>query len=105
MIMPDQNINPEAGAISRNPATGKLIATYPFHTADEVERTLALGSTAYQRWRATPMAERVGCYRRLAAILRERSQAIALLVTSEMGKTIASARAEVEKCAATLEWL
>src|SRR5262245_12740778 len=105
MIMPDENLSPAAGAISRNPASGELIATYPFHTPEEVERTLAMGSAAYQRWRATPMADRVGCYRRLAAALRERSEALALVVTSEMGKTIRSARAEVEKCAATLEWL
>src|SRR6516162_9279541 len=103
--MPDQSMNPADGAISRNPASAELIATYPFHTPEEVERTLAAGAAAYQRWRATPMADRLGCYRRLAATLRERSETIALLVTTEMGKTIRSARAEVEKCAATLEWL
>jgi succinate-semialdehyde dehydrogenase len=105
MMMPDQKMNPAAGAISRNPASAELIATYPFHTPEEVERTLAMGSAAYQRWRATPMADRLGCYLRLAATLRERSETIALLVTTEMGKTIRTARAEVEKCATTLEWL
>jgi succinate-semialdehyde dehydrogenase len=100
-----EKMNPAAGAISRNPASGELIATYPFQTPEEVERTLAAGAVAFQRWRATPMADRLGCYRRLAAKLRERSEAIALLVTSEMGKTIGSARAEVEKCAVALEWL
>src|SRR6516165_8049041 len=105
MIMPDENRNPAAGAISRNPASGELIATYPFQTPEEVERTLATGAAAFQRWRTTPMADRIGCYRRLAATLRERSEAIALLVTSEMGKTIGSAQAEVEKCAVALGWL
>ncbi len=103
--MPDENMNPAAGAISRNPASGELIATYPHQTPEEVERTLAEGAAAFEIWRAVRMADRVGCYRRLAATLRERSEAIALLVTSEMGKTIVSARAEVEKCAGTLEWL
>src|SRR6516164_3587188 len=105
MIMPDENRNPAAGAISRNPASGELIATYPFQTPGEVERTLAEGAAAFAIWRATRMADRVECYRRLATTLRERTEAIARLVTSEMGKTIGSARAEVEKCATTLEWL
>jgi succinate-semialdehyde dehydrogenase len=105
MMMADKNMKTAAGAISRNPANGELIATYPRQTPDEVERTLADGATAYEKWRASRMADRRGCYRRLAATLRERSEAIALLITSEMGKTIRSARAEVEKCAAALEWL
>jgi transposase len=69
-----------AGAISRNPASGELIATYPFQPPEEVDRTLAAGVGASQRRRATPMAERIGRYRRLAAKLPERSEAIALLV-------------------------
>jgi succinate-semialdehyde dehydrogenase len=105
MMMPNEKMNKAASAISRNPASGELIATYPFQTPEEVERTLVEGAAAFEIWRAARMADRLGCYRRLATTLRERSEAIALLVTSEMGKTIGSARAEVEKCAATLEWL
>jgi len=94
-----------AVATSRNPATGELIATYPFQTASEVERLLDANAAAFRLWRATPMRERVLAYRRLSATLRERSDVLAALITAEMGKTIAAARGEVEKCAATLDWI
>jgi acyl-CoA reductase-like NAD-dependent aldehyde dehydrogenase len=51
------------------------------------------------------MRERVAAYGRLSATLRERSETLAALITAEMGKTIAAARAEVEKCAATIDWI
>lgn len=92
-------------AISRNPATGELVATYAFQTPDEVERMLEDNAAAYRLWRATPMTERVAAYRRLSATLRDRSEALASLITAEMGKTLAAARAEVEKCAATIDWI
>lgn len=92
-------------AISRNPATGELVATYAFQTPDEVERMLEDNAAAYRLWRATPMTERVAAYRRLSATLRDRSEALAALITAEMGKTLAAARAEVEKCAATIDWI
>lgn len=92
-------------AISRNPATDELIATYAFQTADEVESTLAENNAAFRLWRATPMSERVEAYRRLSHILRERSESLAGIITAEMGKTLTAARAEVEKCAATLNWI
>jgi succinate-semialdehyde dehydrogenase len=94
-----------AFATSRNPATGDLIATYPFQTQSEVEQLLDVNAAAFRLWRATPMRERVTAYRRLSAILRERSEIIAALITAEMGKTLVSARAEVEKCAATIDWI
>lgn len=94
-----------AFATSRNPATGELIATYPFQTQSEVEQLLDVNAAAFRLWRATPMRERVTTYRRLSAILRERSENIAALITAEMGKTLVSARAEVEKCAATIDWI
>lgn len=92
-------------ATSRNPATGELIATYPFQTQSEVEQLLDANGAAFRLWRATPMAERVLAYRRLAATLRERSESLAALITAEMGKTLGAARGEVEKCAATIEWI
>jgi succinate-semialdehyde dehydrogenase len=92
-------------ATSRNPATGELIATYAFQTQSEVEQLLDANGAAFRLWRATPMAERVLAYRRLAATLRERSESFAALITAEMGKTLGAARGEVEKCAATIEWI
>lgn len=92
-------------ATSRNPATGELIATYPFQTQTDVEQLLDVNAAAFRLWCATPMRERVAAYRRLADTLRERSESFAALITAEMGKTLAAARGEVEKCAATIEWI
>jgi succinate-semialdehyde dehydrogenase len=97
--------NTTAVATSRNPANGELIATYAFQTPSEVEQLLDANAAAFRLWRATPMAERVAAYRRLAVTLRERADLLAAVITAEMGKTIAAARAEVEKCAATIAWI
>ena len=94
-----------AVAISRNPANGELIATYAYQTASEVERLLDANGAAFRLWRATPMRERVAAYRRLATTLRERKDVLASIITAEMGKTIGAARGEVEKCAATIDWI
>ena len=107
--MSNLNAQPSTNAVnlatSRNPATNELIATYAFQTADEVERLLDDNAAGYRLWRATPMRERVAAYHRLSATLRERSDSLAALITAEMGKTIGAARAEVEKCAATIQWI
>lgn len=97
---PDLNV-----ATSRNPATDELIQTYAFQTASEVESLLSANNAAFRLWRATPMSERVEAYRRFSAILRERSGNMAAIITAEMGKTLAAARAEVEKCASTIDWI
>jgi succinate-semialdehyde dehydrogenase len=101
--MSDANI--PAAAISRNPATGEPIGSYPCHSAVEVERLLDANAAAFRLWRATPMRERVAAYRRLSGVLRERVDALAAIITAEMGKTIAAARAEVVKCASTIDWI
>lgn len=104
--MSTPNLNPNAAvATSRNPANGELIATYAFQTPSEVERLLDANAAAFRLWRATPLRERVAAYRRLSATLRDRADTLAALITAEMGKTLAAARAEVEKCAATVDWI
>jgi succinate-semialdehyde dehydrogenase len=95
----------EPGTVSRNPSTGDLIRAYPFQTPEAVEQTLAEHASSAKLWRATTMTYRVSRYRRLAACLRERADALALLATSEMGKTLQAARDEIEKCALAVEWL
>ena len=96
--------DPVVGGISRNPATGQIIKTYPFDAPGAIELMLTANLAAFKVWRFTPMQERVKCYARLASTLRQRSEPLALLATSEMGKTLEASRAEIEKCAATLDW-
>ncbi len=103
--MSNQVADPDTAAISRNPATGELIATYPFQTAGEIERLLDANRAAFERWRAMTAEDRASRYARLAGTLLDRSESLALLATCEMGKTIGEARAEVEKCAATIAWI
>lgn len=103
MYIPDSNT--ETGAVSRNPATDELIASFAFQSPEEVEKMLVENAAATRLWRATPMAERVAVYRRLSAALRENSERLAALITSEMGKTIGAARGEIEKSASTIDWI
>ncbi|HQP93221.1 MAG TPA: NAD-dependent succinate-semialdehyde dehydrogenase [Thermoanaerobaculia bacterium] len=84
---------------SVNPATGETLATFTPHDDAEVEARLAAAAAAAAGWRRTPVAERTALVARAAELLDERREALARLATLEMGKTLAAARAEVEKCA------
>ena len=91
-------------ATSRNPATGVVIRQYPFDDAAGIERRLAEAESGYRVWRAMQPAQRSEVLSRLAGILREQAGSLGSLITSEMGKTLREARAEVEKCATTAAW-
>jgi succinate-semialdehyde dehydrogenase/glutarate-semialdehyde dehydrogenase len=83
---------------SIDPATGELLATHPAHTPAEVEGLLATAHAAYLQWRETPIAERTAALGRFADTLQRDVESLALVLTSEMGKPLAQARAEVLKC-------
>ena len=82
-----------------NPATDETVETYEPATAADVEDALARADEAYDSWRDRPIREREAHLERVAELLRERTDEYAELMTREMGKPIAQARAEVEKCA------
>jgi len=84
---------------SVNPATGAVLRDYPEHSSQEIAATLSRAETAFLSWRSLPFAERAALMRRAGANLRERRDEHAALMTSEMGKTFAAAKAEAEKCA------
>jgi succinate-semialdehyde dehydrogenase/glutarate-semialdehyde dehydrogenase len=85
---------------SINPATGQDIATYPQLSAAEIETKLARAADAFAYWRTVSLAERTALLARIAEQFEDRKDALARMATVEMGKTYASAIAEVEKCAA-----
>ena len=88
-----------------NPATEEEVAGYDAHTAR--------GDRGRDRGRRTPPSaagasagfdERARVVRAIAAVLRERADEFARLITTEMGKPLAEAAAEVEKCAWTCDF-
>jgi succinate-semialdehyde dehydrogenase/glutarate-semialdehyde dehydrogenase len=84
---------------SINPATGETFATFEPLTESALEAKIALSYLAFQKHRKTPMGERSACLLEAARILESDCESFGELMTSEMGKTIGSARAEARKCA------
>ena len=85
---------------SINPATGDTVAEFDEHSVDEVERRLSASGEAFRDWSARPVSERAAVLSRLAGLLEAERDAMAGLMTLEMGKTFRAARDEVTKCAA-----
>ena len=82
-----------------NPATGETLKTFTPLTAEEIESKLALAQSTYENYRHTTFEQRSQWLNQAADILdRDRLQ-FAKTMTTEMGKTLKSAIAEVEKCA------
>ena len=90
---------------STNPATGETIATHPELTDAELEATLATSADAYARWRTSPHAERTALLGRIGDAFEGNRDQLAEMTTREMGKTIASAQAEADKCASLFRYL
>src|SRR5437016_7726532 len=88
-----------APILSVNPATEEVLASYPPFDQEAVERALDEAQDAFRAWRARSLDQRAVPMKRLAALLRERSDRYARLMTLEMGKPITEAKAEIEKCA------
>jgi succinate-semialdehyde dehydrogenase/glutarate-semialdehyde dehydrogenase len=84
---------------SINPATGETLKTYSPLTAEQIEIALTQAQSAFVAYPQVSFAQRRQWMHRAAAILLEQKADLARLMTLEMGKTLSSAIAEVEKCA------
>src|SRR2546428_5010565 len=93
-----------APILSVNPATEQVLASYQPFDAENVDRALDEAQDAFHAWRERSFEERAVPMKRLAALLRERTDAYARLLTLEMGKPITEAKAEIEKCALNCEF-
>jgi succinate-semialdehyde dehydrogenase/glutarate-semialdehyde dehydrogenase len=82
-----------------NPATGETLKTFPPHSDQQIEQALDRAAKAFPLWRRTPFAGRAEKMQKAAALLEERKDSLARLITLEMGKLRKQAIAEIEKCA------
>jgi succinate-semialdehyde dehydrogenase/glutarate-semialdehyde dehydrogenase len=87
-----------------NPATGEQIASFEPFTAEQIDAALRQVHDAQAGWRNLALPERSRLMLALAAELRRSRGSLAALVTAEMGKPIAEATAEIDKCALACEF-
>lgn len=82
-----------------NPATEQVIATYDLLNEAQLSKAIGEASTAQEQWRSSDYGVRKTLMKQMAALLRENKDEYAKLITTEMGKPITQATAEIEKCA------
>ncbi len=86
-----------------NPANEEVIAEYDSMSREEVFDIAESCNAAFRKWRDLRVSQRAPYFLRLAEVLRKNKDRFARLMTTEMGKPIKEAAAEVEKCAWTAE--
>jgi succinate-semialdehyde dehydrogenase/glutarate-semialdehyde dehydrogenase len=87
-----------------NPATGQTVKTYDEMSEADVERCLAAATATHASYRLTSFDDRAGWMRRAADILDSERDQVAAMMTTEMGKTLTAAKAEVAKCASACRY-
>ncbi|GAA3899293.1 NAD-dependent succinate-semialdehyde dehydrogenase [Sphingomonas limnosediminicola] len=87
-----------------NPATEEPGKSYDPTSIEEALAAAAKAHAAFREWRRTSFNERAAVVRKAGAILRQRKDEFAALMTDEMGKTLDEGRAEIEKCAFHCDW-
>jgi len=90
---------------STNPYTGEVVKTFDEIDDQQLETRLTAAQDCFEQvWRHKSFAERKAVLSRAAAIMRERSQQFAELITLEMGKLIAQSQGEVTLSASILDY-
>lgn len=87
-----------------NPATGETLAGLPIASTADLDRALAAAQLGFETWRVTPADQRFAIMMKAAALVRERAEHIARIVTMEEGKPFAEAKGEVVAGAGLLEF-
>ena len=84
---------------SINPATGEPGESFAELTGDQIEQRVGRAHAAFAEWRDTDYATRTHLLEKIAEQFDANKRRLAEIATREMGKTLASSIAEVEKCA------
>ncbi|WP_066825683.1 NAD-dependent succinate-semialdehyde dehydrogenase [Sphingomonas mali] len=89
---------------SINPATYEPGHSFAELTDAQVDARLAKAHDAFLAWRVTGLDDRMTLLRNIAERFEDDKERLARIATEEMGKTLKSAIAEVEKCASAFRY-
>jgi len=86
-----------------NPATGAVLAEIPYGNTADIDRAVRHAHQAFLTWREVPVVDRVQPLYRFKTLLEKHAHEIASILTSENGKTVDDARAEVRRAIQMVE--
>ena len=78
-----------------NPATGQIIGTVPMSGKAETKRAIEAAHRAFDGLAGMTAAERANILRRMQEVMMDNQQALAELLTIEMGKPLAESMGEI----------
>jgi len=87
-----------------NPATGDTIGSVAHADRSDLDHALEAAKKGFAIWRKVSAYDRAKVMRKAADLLRERADAIALLMTQEQGKPLPEAKGETLAGADVIDW-
>lgn len=87
-----------------NPADESVIATVPHATAGDLADAADAAERGFQVWRRTSPAERASILLKASALIRDRVEYIATVMTLEQGKPLDQSRLEVLRACDIIDW-
>ncbi|TCW83398.1 succinate-semialdehyde dehydrogenase (NADP(+)) [Burkholderia sp. SRS-46] len=88
----------------RNPATGGLVGVVPAMGAAETRQAIDAANAAWPAWRKKTAKERAAILRKWHDLMMDNADDLALILTTEQGKSLAEAKGEIGYAASFLEW-
>ena len=88
----------------RDPATGELVATVPKMGADEARAAIEAANAAWPAWKKKTAKERSVILRKWYELMIANADDLALIMTTEQGKSLAEAKGEIGYAASFIEW-
>src|SRR5262245_22463340 len=93
-----------SGFATVNPATGDQIATFSFFTPAQIETVVASADKSFRSFRKLSVHKRAQLFVDLGTALRKQKARLATVISTEMGKILSEAEAEIDKCAHEADW-
>src|SRR5215467_1380376 len=97
------NMN-KAGFATVNPSTGEEIEAFSYFTPVQAEKVVVRADESFQSFRELPVHKRAQLFADLGNTLRKNKAQLARVISTEMGKILSEAEAEIEKCAHEADW-
>jgi len=88
-----------------NPATGEILGTVPNAGGAETKRAIEAAQGAGEGWKSMPAGERSKILRNWAGQMTEHLDDLCRILTTEQGKPLAQARAEIQSGIGYVEWM